>query len=197
MPFIKPKPIAEYPWYLRLFFRNQVRKYGQVLSPSLLWGRLPGHFLGLLILLGLFQRRAFPVDAALRSLISVRVAQLTGCAFCVDLNAYNLLKAAGSADKAEAVEAWPASPLFSGKERAALAYAEAVTDTARRVTAADIEALKPHFDDDGITALTAWIAFQTFSATFNAALGAEDNGLCRLPAPGAASGQGSPARQNR
>ena len=186
-PFIKPKPIAEYPWYLRLFFRNQIRKYGQVLSPSWLWGRLPGHFLGLLILLGLFQRRAFPVDAALRSLVSVRVAQLNGCAFCVDLNAYNLAKAAGSADKAEAVAAWQASPLFSEMERAALAYAEAMTDTARRVTAVEIAALRPHFDDDGITALTAWIAFQNFSAKFNAALGAEDNGLCRLRAA-AASG---------
>jgi AhpD family alkylhydroperoxidase len=183
MPFIEPKPVAEYPWYLRLFFRNQVRKYGQVLSPSWLWCRLPGHFLGLLVLLGLFQRRAFPVDAALRSLISVRVAQLNGCAFCVDLNAYNLLNAAGSADKAEAVADWRSSPLFSDKERVALAYAESMTDTAKRVTAAEIDALRPHFDDDGITALTAWIAFQNFSAKFNAALGAEDNGLCRRPPP--------------
>jgi AhpD family alkylhydroperoxidase len=184
MPFIAPRPIAEYPWYLRLFFRNQVRKYGQVLSPSFLWGRLPGHFLGLLILLGLFQRRSFPVEAALRSLVSVRVAQLNGCAFCVDLNAYNLLKAAGSADKAEAVAAWRDSPLFSDRERAALAYAESMTDTAKRVTAAEIDALRAYFDDDGITALTAWIAFQNCSAKFNAALGAEDNGLCRLPPPG-------------
>ncbi|ALK09400.1 Carboxymuconolactone decarboxylase family protein [Blastochloris viridis] len=181
MPFIEPKPIAEYPWYLRLFFRNQVRRYGQVLSPSWLWGRLPGHFLGLLILLGLFQRRAFPIDTALRSALSVRVAQINGCAFCVDLNAYNLLKAAGAADKAAAVEKWRTSPLFSECERAALAYAETMTDTAKRVTASEIDALRPHFDDDGITALTAWIAFQNFSAKFNAALGAEDAGLCRLP----------------
>lgn len=190
MPLIAPKPLAEYPWYLRLFFRNQVRKYGQVLSPSWLWGRLPDHFLGLLILLGLFQRRSFPVDAALRSLISVRVAQLNGCAFCIDLNAYNLLKASGSADKAEAVAGWRSSPLFSERERAALAYAEAMTDTANPVTAAEIAALRPHFDDDGITALTAWIAFQTMSAKFNAALGAEDNGLCRLPPRPSDSGAG-------
>jgi len=34
----------------------------------------------------------------------------------------------------------------------------------------------------GIVALTAWIAFQNLSAKFNAALGAEENGLCKLPA---------------
>ena len=101
MNSIAPKPIGDYPWYLRLFFRRQARKYGRTLSPSWLWGRLPGHFAGLLFLLWRFQRRSFPVDAALRSLVSVRVAQLNGCAFCVDLNAYILLQAEGSTAKAE------------------------------------------------------------------------------------------------
>jgi AhpD family alkylhydroperoxidase len=180
MASIAPKAPHEYPWYLRLFFRNQERKYGRTLSPSWLWGRLPGHFGGLLFLLWLFQRRRFPVDTELRSLVSVRVAQLNGCAFCVDLNAWNLLQAAGSPAKAEAVEHWRDSPLFTPKERDALDYAEAMTDTGRRVTAPQTEALRRHFDDDGIVALTAWIAFQNLSAKFNAALGAEENGLCRL-----------------
>ena len=87
MSIIPAKPIGEYPWYLRLFFRRQARKYGRTLSPSWLWGRLPGHFGGLLFLLWRFQRRSFPVDAALRSLVSARVVQLNGCAFCVDLRA--------------------------------------------------------------------------------------------------------------
>jgi AhpD family alkylhydroperoxidase len=184
MASIAPKPLNEYPWYLRLFFRRQERKYGRTLSPSWLWGRLPGHFGGLLVLLWLFQRRRFPVGTALRSLVSARVAQLNGCAFCVDLNAYNLLQAEGSSAKAAAVDHWRDSPLFTPKERDALDYAEAMTDTSRRVTAAQTEALRRHFDDDGIVALTAWIAFQNLSAKFNAALGAEENGLCRLdPGP--------------
>lgn len=142
---------------------------------------MPGHFLGMLFLLGLFQRRRFPIDTALRSLVSARVAQLNGCAFCVDLNAYNLLKATGSTEKAVAVEHWRESSLYSDRERAALDYAEAMTDTSRRVTPAHIAALKSHFDDDSVVALTAWIAFQNLSAKFNSALGAEENGLCRLP----------------
>ncbi|MBX3746802.1 MAG: carboxymuconolactone decarboxylase family protein [Verrucomicrobiae bacterium] len=189
MARISPKPEAEYPWYLRWFFRRQARKYGKTLSPSWLWGRLPGHFAGMLAMLGLFQRRRFPVDAALRSLVSARVAQMNGCAFCVDLNAYNLLKAAGSAEKAEAVDGWRESALYSDRERAALDYAESMTDTARRVTDEQLAALRAHFDEDGIVALTAWIAFQNLSAKFNAALGAEENGLCRLGA-----GKGGPAQ---
>ena len=186
MPPIAPKPLRDYPLDLRLFFRFQARKYGRTLSPSWLWGRFPGHFLGLLFLLWRFQRRAYPVDATLRSLVSVRVAQMTGCAFCLDLNAYNLLQAEGSAAKAEAVDRWREYPIFSDRERAALAYAEAMTDSARRVGPGELAALRGHFDDDGIVALTAWIAFQNFSARFNAALGAEENGLCRRPRDGGA-----------
>jgi AhpD family alkylhydroperoxidase len=182
MACIRPKPLKEYPCYLRWFFRRQARKYGQTLAPSWLWGRLPGHFLGLLFMLGLFQRKRFAVDTALRSLVSARVAQLNGCAFCVDLNSYNLLQATGSTAKAEAVNRWRESELYSEKERAALDYAEAMTDTARRVTPAQIAALQHHFDDDGVVALSAWIAFQNLSAKFNSALGAEENGLCKLPA---------------
>jgi alkylhydroperoxidase family enzyme len=63
-----------------------------------------------------------------------------------------------------------------------LDYAEAMTDTSRRVTPSEIEPLRRHFDDDGVVALTAWIAFQNLSAKFNSALGAEENGLCQLPA---------------
>jgi AhpD family alkylhydroperoxidase len=137
----------------------------------------------MLFLLGLFQRRRFRIDAALRSLVSARVAQLNGCAFCVDLNAYNLLKATGSTEKAVAVDHWRESSLYSDRERAALEYAEAMTDTSQRVTPKHIAALKAHFDDDSVVALTAWIAFQNLSAKFNSALGAEENGLCRLPSP--------------
>jgi AhpD family alkylhydroperoxidase len=188
MPSIEPKPLPEYPFYLRWFFRRQARKYGKTLTPSWLWGRFPAHFGGLLLMVGLFQRKRFPIDAALRSLVSARVAQLNGCAFCLDLNAYNLLQATGSTSKAEAVDRWRESDLYSGRERVALDYAEAMTDTARRVTPAHIEALKTHFDDDGVVALTAWIAFQNLSAKFNRALDAEESGLCRLPGKSTGSG---------
>jgi len=183
MSRIPPKPLREYPFPLRWFFRRQARKYGRTLTPSWLWGRMPAHFAGMLVLLGLFQRRSNPVDGALRSLVSVRVAQLNGCVFCVDLNAYNLLQASGSTVKAESVARWRESDLYSARERVALDFAESMTDTARRVTPAQIEGLKDHFNDDGVVALTAWIAFQNLSAKFNSALGAEDNGLCTLPDP--------------
>ena len=41
--------------------------------------------------------------------------------------------------------------------------------------------IKAHFDDDAVTELTGFIAFQNLSSKFNAALDAAPQGFCRLP----------------
>ncbi len=181
MSRIKAKPLSEYPWYVRLVLRRQERKYGRVLAPSLLWGRLPGPFLAVLTSLGFFQSKKFPVGGQLRSLLSIRIAQLNGCDFCVDLNSYNYLRATGTPQKPEEIARWPESRLFTPEERAALAYAEAMTNRCGSIGGDTTESLKAYFSEDEITALTAWIAFQNMSAKFNAALGAEEHGFCRIP----------------
>lgn len=180
MARIAPRALDRYPWPVRWLLRRQVRKYGAVLAPALLWGRLPGPFLGMLGLLGAFDHRN-PVDARLRSLLSVRIAQLVGCAFCIDLNAHRYLGADGSADKVAAVGGWRDSDRFDDRERAALGYAEKVTQRCDAVGDDDVGSLRAHFSDDQIVALTAWIAFQNMSARFNTALGAEQHGFCELP----------------
>lgn len=180
MSRIAPKSLHDYPWYVRFFLKRQRRVYGDILAPSLLWGRLPGVFLGMLSLLGMFGRRAYPVDARLRSLVSIRIAQLNGCHFCVDLNAYNFLMSSGDEARATVVGDWRNSSLFDDRERAALGWAEQVTDHCAEIDQSDVDALGRHFSADQITALTAWIGFQNMSAKFNAALGAEEHGFCDL-----------------
>lgn len=180
MSLIPPKPLQDYPWYVRLFLHRQRRVYGEILAPSLLWARLPGAFLGMLGLLSIFGRRSYPVDARLRSLVSVRIAQLNGCTFCVDLNAYQFLQARGQRDQAEAVADWRHSELFSESDRAALDWAEHMTTRCADIPTEVFSALQPHFDEDQITALSAWIGFQNMSAKFNAALGAEQHGFCQI-----------------
>jgi alkylhydroperoxidase family enzyme len=69
------------------------------------------------------------------------------------------------------------SPLFNGAERAALAYAEAITNSH---TVADelFEELRRHFSDDAIVVLTAAITFEICAAKFNRALEIEAQGVC-------------------
>lgn len=73
-------------WYVRLIFALQRRKYGAELEPARLWGRLPRALLFLTLLYRSIDRKRSPVEPGLRALVQVRVSQINGCAFCIDLN---------------------------------------------------------------------------------------------------------------
>ena len=178
---VPAKPLKDYPWYLRPFFRNQRRKYGAVLDSALLWARAPKLFLGVAGLYGMIDRKSSPIEPALRSLITVRVSQINWCPFCVDINSATLLRRGASMDKVEALEAWRDSNLFDTRERAALAYAEAMTRSDLQVDDALMADLKRHFDDDAVVELTGLIAFQNMSSKFNSALAVPPQGFCRIP----------------
>ena len=77
--------------------------------------------------LAAFTRAAPDIDHALAEIVKVRVSQLNGCAYCVDLHT-GLARKAGVPERVlYAVAVWQESPLFSGHERAALGLAEALT----------------------------------------------------------------------
>jgi AhpD family alkylhydroperoxidase len=178
---VSVKPITKYPFWLRPFFWNQRRKYGAVLDPGLLWGRVPKLFTAVAILYGVLDRRRSPLDPVLRSLVTVRVSQVNWCTFCVDINAMTLANRAGSMEKVEALEQWQQSDNFNATERLALEYAEAITYSDRQVTDDLMRRLKSVFDDDTIVELTGLVAFQNLSSKFNSALDVPPQGFCQLP----------------
>ena len=179
---IAEKPLRQYPWYLRPFYWGQRRKYGQLLKPTLLWGRSPRVFLGVAILYGALERKRSPLSPILRSLVIVRVSQLNWCRFCVDVNSATLAQRAGSMAKVEAVSKWRESDIFDERERLALEYAEAMTYSDRHVTDELIQRLKESFNEDAIVELTGLIAFQNMSSKFNSALDVPSQEFCQLPA---------------
>ncbi len=178
---IDPKPTRSCAWYLRPFFWNQRRKYGEVLDSALVWARAPKVFLGVAFLYGMIDRKSSPIGPVLRSLVTVRVSQLNGCRFCVDINSATLLKRGVPVRKIEELHNWQKSDLFTAEERVSLEYAEAVTLRSDAIGENLIERLKKHFDEDAIVELTALIAFQNLSSKFNSALGVPPQGFCHLP----------------
>ncbi len=168
-----------FPWYARLLFWIQKRRYGTVLEPTQLWVRSPTVFMAFMLLYRALDRRSSPLEPALRSLVMVRVSQINGCAFCIDLNSAMGRERGVDFDKLAALADFETSSLFSERERAALAYAEAVTHTDRQPEPGHFERLRPHFNGEAIVELTALIAFQSLSSKFNAALGVEPQGFCR------------------
>lgn len=174
------KQLDDYPWLLRPFFWSQKRRYGAVLQPGLLWGRVPKLFAAVAALYGVLDRKSSPLSPVLRSLVTVRVSQINWCRFCVDINSSTLAKRSGSMDKVEKLAQWRESNLFDENEKVVLEYTEAVTYSDQQVTDELMSRLKVFFDDDGVVELTGLIAFQNLSSKFNSALDVPPQGFCRM-----------------
>jgi AhpD family alkylhydroperoxidase len=71
--------------------------------------------------------RAIEFDPQLRELVKIRASQLNGCAYCIDMHTYEARRAGESDRRMHAVAAWRESPLFSARERVALALTDAIT----------------------------------------------------------------------
>ena len=184
-------PPRRVPWYVRIILALQRRHYGRELEPTRLWARSPRAFLAMALMYGALDRARSPIEARLRSLVQVRISQINWCLFCVDLNGAAGLKRGVAPEQLAALERFEDSPVFSEREKAALAYAETVTRSDRRTDEALFERLRRHFDDDAIVELTALVAYQNLSSKFNAALGVAPQGFCSA----CATPQASPAPQ--
>ena len=89
-------------------------------------------------------------------LVYLRVSQINGCAYCIDMHSRDLLKTGVAVDKLVLVPVWrDAVEVFSIRERAALAWAEAVTRVAETgVPDVDYEAAATEFTDKELADLT-------------------------------------------
>jgi len=180
MSIISTPRSHRFPWYVKLFFWNQKRKYGDILAPARLWGRTPKVFATLAMLYGALDRRSSPIEPSLRTLITVRVSQINWCPFCVDINSATALKRGISQEKLADLVNFMTSELFTARERAALNYTEAVTFTERHPREEEFKELRRYFNDDAIIELTGLISFQNMSSKFNAALGVKPQGFCAV-----------------
>ena len=93
-------------------------------------------------------------------LVYLRVSQLNGCAFCIDLHSRDLLGHGMAVEKLVLVSVWrEAGELFDAREQAALAWAESVTNVASSaVPDADYGAVRAQFSEQEVSDLTVAIA---------------------------------------
>src|SRR5262245_5570295 len=97
------------------------------------------------------------IDGRLREIVIIRVAKLNGATYVVKQHVPELALAEGlTRQECDALVDWRSRPFFSERERAALAYADAMTQTIA-VPDAVFEALKPHFSQRQIVELTVLV----------------------------------------
>jgi len=99
----------------------------------------------------------------------------------MDINASRGMHAGASEDKVRQVAQFATSPLFSEGERAALAFAEALTVTGQKVTDELFGRVRAHYAEAEVVELAAAVAVENFRSKFNVALGVEAQGFCILP----------------
>ena len=70
---------------------------------------------------------AADIDRRLRELVRIRASQINGCAYCVDMHTKDARAIGESEQRLYALPVWREAPFFDDRERAALAYTDAVT----------------------------------------------------------------------
>ena len=99
------------------------------------------------------------VDSKLRAVIELRVSQINGCAYCVDLHTQEARAAGETQQRLDCLTVWREVAFFDDAEMAALAWAEAITLISETgAPQAIYSALAPHFSEHQIVDLTLIIA---------------------------------------
>jgi AhpD family alkylhydroperoxidase len=99
------------------------------------------------------------LEESLVHLIKLRVSQINGCAYCIDMHWKDLRAIGEGEQRLYGLDAWEESPYYTERERAALAWAEAVTDIKEGHVSDDVyESVKKHFSEKELADLTLAIA---------------------------------------
>jgi AhpD family alkylhydroperoxidase len=122
------------------------------------------------------------LEPGLVHLVKLRASQLNGCAYCLDMHWKDLRALGESEQRLYSLDAWRECPYYSPRERAALAWTEAVTNVNDgHVSDAVYDGVREHFDEKAVADLTlavatinAWnrlaIAARTTPGTYQPAL---------------------------
>lgn len=95
------------------------------------------------------------LERSLLDLVAMRTSQINGCAYCIDMHTKDARARGESEQRLYLLNAWRESPFYSERERAALAWTEAVTLVADgRVPDAVFDEVRHSFTDDELASLT-------------------------------------------
>ncbi|MHB1672738.1 MAG: carboxymuconolactone decarboxylase family protein [Acidobacteriaceae bacterium] len=118
------------------------------------------------------------IDPKLLELIKIRASQLNGCAYCIDMHTKDARFKGENEQRIYALDAWRETPFFTEKERAALAWTEALTNIqAGHAPDAVYQELSKNFSEEeqvnltlAITTINAWnrlaIAFRVVPGSY-------------------------------
>ncbi|MBV8523952.1 MAG: carboxymuconolactone decarboxylase family protein [Acetobacteraceae bacterium] len=131
------------------------------------------------------------LEPRLFHLLQYRASQINGCAYCMYMHSHDALAAGESPQRLFVLDAWHESPLFTDKERAALAWVEAITKISETHAPREVyDDLRAHFSEQEIANLT--LAAALINAMNRIAIPARTKHPARVTAGNAAGRQPPP-----
>lgn len=123
-----------------------------------------------------------PIEVQLLNLIYFRVSQLNGCAFCLDMHAKDLRAQGETEQRLYVLDAWREAPFYTERERAALAWSEALTKITSCIVPDEIyDEARRHFSEAEMIDLTMAVvtinSYNRINIAFGAPVGTYEVGM--------------------
>ena len=183
---IEPLPPQRANWLIRAMYRYAKRRYGEVPEPVAVTAHHPRLLVTYAVHETMLQSASRRLPTSVRELAVLWTARTIGCSWCVDFGSMLLRLDGLDIERLKDIDNYATSQRFSDDERAAIAYADAMTTDPHSVTDEQLADLRTRFGGDGVIELTYQIGTENMRARMNTALGITEQGFnsgdaCRVP----------------
>jgi AhpD family alkylhydroperoxidase len=183
---IEPLPPQRANPLIRAMYRYAKRRFGEVPEPLAVAAHHPRLLVANAVHETMLQSASRKLPANVREVAVFWTARTVGCSWCVDFG--SMLQRLDGLDvkRLKDIESYATSPYFTDDERAAIAYADAMTTDPHTVTDQQVADLRARFGENGVIELTYQIGIENMRARMNTALGITEQGFnsgdaCRVP----------------
>jgi AhpD family alkylhydroperoxidase len=169
-----------------MMYRYAKRQFGEVPEPFTVAAHHPRLLVANAVHEALVQSGSKTLPASVRELAVFWTARTVGCSWCVDFGSMLMRLDNLDVERLKSVEDYATSPAFDDDERAAIAYADAMTTDPHSITDEQVTDLRSRFGDSGVIELTYQIGLENMRARMYSALGITEQGFssgdaCRVP----------------
>jgi AhpD family alkylhydroperoxidase len=183
---IEALPPKSANWLIRAMYRYARRRFGEVPEPLAVVAHHPRLLVANAVHEALLQSASRTLPTNVRELAVFWTARTVGCSWCVDFGSMLQRLDGLDIERLKGVENYATSALFTDDERAAIAYADAMTTDPHTVTDEQVDDLRRRFGDAGVIELTYQVGVENMRARMNSALGITEQGFnsgdaCRVP----------------
>ena len=183
---IEPLPPKRANPLIRAMYRYAKRRFGEVPAPLAVAAHHPRLLVANAVHETMLQSASRKLPANVRELAVYWTARTVGCSWCVDFGSMLQRLDGLDIERLKDIDNYATSQRFTDDERAAIAYADAMTTDPHTVTDEQVADLRARFGENGVIELTYQIGIENMRARMNTALGITEQGFnsgdaCRIP----------------